>query len=141
MYHASPAYLPSSFAMCTAMLGFSAFMDGRGDRGTAPGIFWFACGALLGWPFAGALIFPFILEQAWLALSSGELLAGFTRFINGALRSLTLLASITIHVAFLFSNFLSGFANSHRLLLLPEARLCATEHCALQCLQWRQQGP
>lgn len=97
MYHASPAYLPSSFAMYTSMLGFSAFMDGRGDKGTAPGIFWFACGALLGWPFAGALIIPFLLEQAWLMVSTGDLWSAFKRVLDGAVRSVALLVgSLTI---------------------------------------------
>ena len=48
MYHAAPAYLPSSFAMYTTMLGFSSFMDWQGGIRTAQGIFWFAVGSLLG---------------------------------------------------------------------------------------------
>lgn len=91
MYHASVAYLPSSFAMYTTMLGFSAFMDWRDGIRTAQGIFWFALGSLLGWPFAGALILPFILEEVGLALMTKEIWAGFTRLLNGVGMSLVVL--------------------------------------------------
>ncbi|KAF2268440.1 hypothetical protein CC78DRAFT_551302 [Lojkania enalia] len=92
MYHASPAYLPSSFAMYTTMLGFSAFMDWSGGIRTAQGIFWFALGSLLGWPFAGALIIPFLAEEALLATFTGELYKGFRRLFDGTVRSLIVLA-------------------------------------------------
>lgn len=91
MYHASIAYLPSSFAMYTTMLGFSAFMDWSGQMRTAQGIFWFAVGSLLGWPFAGALVFPFIFEEVFLAVTTGQLVAGIRRLLDGAVRSLVLL--------------------------------------------------
>jgi alpha-1,2-mannosyltransferase len=94
MYHAAPAYLPSSFAMYTCMLGFSAFMDIRGGVGMANGIFWFACGALLGWPFAGALIVPFLLEQILLTVYTGRYYTGVKNLINGSLKCLALLASL-----------------------------------------------
>ncbi|KAF2878147.1 Alg9-like mannosyltransferase family-domain-containing protein [Massariosphaeria phaeospora] len=91
MYHASPAYLPSSFAMYTIMLGFSAFMDWQGGMRTAQGILWFAIGSLLGWPFAAALVLPFIVEETILAYTTGEVYAGFRRLLDGALRSTILL--------------------------------------------------
>lgn len=94
MYHASAAYLPSSFTMYTTMLGFSAFMDWRGGIRTAQGIFWFALGALLGWPFAGALVVPFVLEEVLLATVTGELYEGFWRLLTGAVRSLVLLVCL-----------------------------------------------
>lgn len=93
MYHAAPAYLPSSFAMYTTMLGFSSFMDWRGGIRTAQGIFWFATGSLLGWPFAGALVVPFICEEVLLAVVTGELYDGFRRILDGTVRSLILLVS------------------------------------------------
>ncbi|KAF2012163.1 glycosyltransferase family 22 protein [Aaosphaeria arxii CBS 175.79] len=92
MYHASPAYLPSSFAMYTTMLGFSAFMDWQGGIKTAQGIFWFAVGSLLGWPFAGALILPFLFEEVLLAAFSGKILDGFMRLLDGTVRSVIVLA-------------------------------------------------
>jgi alpha-1,2-mannosyltransferase len=94
MYHASPAYLPSSFAMNTTMLGISAFMDWRGGIRTAQGIFWFALGSLLGWPFAGALILPFLAEEALLASFTGEIYVGFRRLLDGTVRSLIVLVCI-----------------------------------------------
>ncbi|KAJ4346549.1 uncharacterized protein N0V89_010480 [Didymosphaeria variabile] len=91
MYHASIAYLPSSFAMYTTMLGFSAFMNWSGGMRTAQGIFWFAVGSLLGWPFAGALVFPFIFEELFLAVTTGQLVAGIKRLLDGFFRSLCVL--------------------------------------------------
>ena len=91
MFHASVAYLPSSFAMYTAMLGTAQFMDWRGGARTAQGIFWFGFGSALGWPFAGALILPFIGEELLLAFytrSWSEILQrfvwGYTRVIIAA---------------------------------------------------------
>ncbi|KAF2115467.1 Alg9-like mannosyltransferase family-domain-containing protein [Lophiotrema nucula] len=92
MYHAAPAYLPSSFAMYTTMLGYSAFMDWRGGIRTAQGMMWFALGSLLGWPFAGALIVPFIFEELLLAIFTGELYLGFRRLLDGTVRSLIIVA-------------------------------------------------
>ncbi|KAF2746972.1 glycosyltransferase family 22 protein [Sporormia fimetaria CBS 119925] len=93
MYHAAPSYLPSSFAMYTAMLGFSAFMESRPGVGTARGIFWFACGCLLGWPFAGALVLPFVLENIVSVLISRKVIPVASSSIRGAVLSLMLLAS------------------------------------------------
>lgn len=87
MYHAAPAYLPSTFAMYTTMLGFSAFMDWSNGIHTAQGIFWFGLGTTLGWPFAGALVLPFALEEVILALTTGEILNSLLRLSHGALLS------------------------------------------------------
>jgi alpha-1,2-mannosyltransferase len=91
MYHASPAYLPSSFAMYTTMLGFSAFMDWQGGIRTAQGIMWFGIGSVLGWPFAGALVLPFLAEEVLLASITGDLYDGFRRVLDGTVRSLIVL--------------------------------------------------
>ncbi|KAI1825925.1 glycosyltransferase family 22 protein [Xylaria intraflava] len=69
-FHASTAYLPSSFAMYMSFLGAAAFMNWRGGLRTAWGIWWFAVGGILGWPFASALCAPFMLEEAIFALMS-----------------------------------------------------------------------
>jgi alpha-1,2-mannosyltransferase len=93
MYHAAPAYLPSTFAMYTTMLGFSAFMDWSGGFiRTAQGITWFGIGTVLGWPFAGALVLPFIFEEAILAFATGETFESFWRLLQGSARSLVVLA-------------------------------------------------
>lgn len=94
MYHASIAYLPSSFAMYTTMLGYSAFMDWKDGMKTAQGIFWFAVGSLLGWPFAGAIVLPFVLEEVLLAALMGEIFPGLKRLFDGAARSLLVLVSL-----------------------------------------------
>lgn len=91
MFHASAAYLPSSFAMYTSMLGMSAFMDWRGGSRTAQGIMWFAIGGIVGWPFATALIAPFLLEELVLATLTREGIEVAGRFLDGAVRSLLVL--------------------------------------------------
>lgn len=106
MYHAGPAYLPSTFAMYTTMLGFSAFMDWSGGfMRTAQGITWMAIGSVLGWPFAGALVLPFIAEEVILALVTGEVFQGLWRLLQGAVRSLVLLAVQTAIDSFFYKKF------------------------------------
>ncbi|OSS49216.1 hypothetical protein B5807_05605 [Epicoccum nigrum] len=92
MYHAAPAYLPSSFAMYTAMLGFSAFMDWSGGLRTAQGLMWFGIGSLLGWPFAGALVLPFVAEEVFLAAVTGQGVECIQRLADGFTRSVVFLA-------------------------------------------------
>ncbi|KAI9710855.1 MAG: hypothetical protein M1812_007307 [Candelaria pacifica] len=92
MFHASAAYLPSSFAMYTNMLGMAAFMDWRGGLRTAQGIFWFATGGIVGWPFATILITPFMLEELGLATLSKQAWDTGSRLLDGTVRSLLVLA-------------------------------------------------
>jgi alpha-1,2-mannosyltransferase len=87
MFHASTAFLPSSFAMYMAMLGMSSFMDWRGGLRTNNGILSFGIGAVLGWPFAAALSFPYLLEELVLANLSGELADTLHRFLDGLART------------------------------------------------------
>ncbi|SMR56096.1 unnamed protein product [Zymoseptoria tritici ST99CH_3D1] len=94
MYHASAAYLPSSFAMYFVTLGIAAFMDWRGGLRTAQGIFCFGAGACLGWPFAAAMSAPFLLEElllAWLSSREG-LIELFWRVADGIARVLLVLS-------------------------------------------------
>lgn len=72
MFHASVAFLPSSFTMYTTMLAMASFLDWRGGPNTAQGIFWFGFGSVLAWPFAGALIAPFMLEEFIVVIYAGE---------------------------------------------------------------------
>ncbi|PHH64413.1 hypothetical protein CDD81_4634 [Ophiocordyceps australis] len=80
-FHASTAFLPSSFAMYMCMLGAASFMNWRGGLKTSQGIFWFAVAGVLGWPFAAALCAPFIAEELLLALFSDKQ-AKFEAFIR-----------------------------------------------------------
>lgn len=92
-FYASAAFLPSSFAMYTSALGLTSFMDWHGGSKTASGIMWFGIGALLGWPFAGALILPFVMEE-WLIAVVGraDLFNTFRRYLDGVVRCLIVLA-------------------------------------------------
>lgn len=93
MFHASVAYLPSSFSMYTAMLGMAAFMDWRGGLKTAVGIMWFGIGAIVGWPFSAALILPFIMEDIFLAYLTKDRSDAAFRYLDGIARSLIVLVS------------------------------------------------
>ena len=91
MFHASAAYLPSSFSMYTTMLGMSAFMDWRGGSRIAQGIMWFGIGGIVGWPFAVALITPFLLEELVLAALTRAGIEVARHFLDGTVRSLLVL--------------------------------------------------
>lgn len=93
MFHASAAFLPSSFAMYTTMLGMAAFMNWKGGLKTAWGIFFFAVGGVLGWPFSIALSAPFLFEELVFAcLSSGDaLIDALMRFVRGTVAGLLVL--------------------------------------------------
>ncbi|KFY44180.1 hypothetical protein V494_01604 [Pseudogymnoascus sp. VKM F-4513 (FW-928)] len=72
VFRASTAFLPSSFAMYTTMLGMAAFVNWKGGLRTAQGVFWFAVGGVMGWPFSVALALPFLVEEVVLALVNGK---------------------------------------------------------------------
>lgn len=91
-FYASTAFLPSSFAMYTGTLGLATFMDWRGGPKTGTVIMWFAIGALLGWPFAGALILPFVLENWSVAFVAGSPLSTARWYVRGIARCLAVLA-------------------------------------------------
>ncbi|GAB1319422.1 mannosyltransferase [Madurella fahalii] len=91
-FHSSTAYLPSSFAMYMAMVGAAAFMNWRGGIKTSQGMFWFAVGGVLGWPFAAALCAPFVLEEAFFAMLSDRerFFESFIRLSRGVIAALLL---------------------------------------------------
>ena len=91
MLHASVAFLPSSFAMYTSMLGLASFMDWHGGSKTAAGIMWFGIGGIVGWPFAAALVAPFILEEMIISLVTKKVVGVARRFLDGIVRSLVVL--------------------------------------------------
>lgn len=88
MFHASVSYLPSAFSMYTTMLGMAAFMDWRGGLRTAQGIWAIGSGALLGWPFAAAMVIPFALEEVLLADMSLQIYGLAKRVLDGSARVL-----------------------------------------------------
>ncbi|KAI1817937.1 glycosyltransferase family 22 protein [Poronia punctata] len=103
-FHASVAYLPSSFAMYMSFLGAAAFMNWSGGLKTSWGIWWFAVGGILGWPFASALCAPFLLEEAIFALMSDR--EGFWEAVlrvgRGVVAALLLLFGDTMVNAFFY---------------------------------------
>jgi len=95
MFNASVAFLPSSFAMYTTMLGMAAFMNWRGGLKTAIGIFWFALGGVLGWPFSMALCAPFLFEAVLFAslTSKDDFIDAIMSFLRGFVSGLLVLVS------------------------------------------------
>ena len=92
VFYASVAFLPSSFAMYTTTMGLRSFIDWRNGRESAEGIMWFGIGALLGWPFAGALVVPFVIEEWAMTLTSGVVSETLRQYCDGATRCLFVLA-------------------------------------------------
>ncbi|KAE8155702.1 Alg9-like mannosyltransferase family-domain-containing protein [Aspergillus tamarii] len=101
MFHASASFLPSSFTMYMSMLGLTAFLDWRRQK-IAQGIMWFGLGAIVGWPFAGALIVPLLLTEVLVGFISGSLGTVVSGIFDGAIRCLAILAAeIAVDYAFL----------------------------------------
>ncbi|KAL7946125.1 glycosyltransferase family 22 protein [Trichoderma barbatum] len=92
-FHASAAFLPSSFAMYMGMLGAASFMNWRGGLKTWQGMAWFAAAGILGWPFAAALCAPYLLEELILVLFSDRtsLIEALIRFVRGVIAALLVL--------------------------------------------------
>ena len=82
--------------MYMSMLGAAAFMNWRGGLKTAQGIFWFAVGGILGWPFAAALCAPFVLEEAVIAMFSDKdaFIESIIRVCRGVISGLLVLVRI-----------------------------------------------
>lgn len=99
MFHASASFLPSSFAMYTTMFGMAQFMNWRGGLKTAQGIFCFALGGILGWPFAMALSAPFLFEEVVFACLSSKdaFIETILRFIRGIVSGLIVLVGSLIY--------------------------------------------
>jgi alpha-1,2-mannosyltransferase len=94
MFHASTAFLPSSFAMYASMLGVAAFLDSHGQGKAGEGIMWFGLGAILGWPFAGVLIVPLLVRKLVDALAFGDLQTILYDIANGVVKGLLILVSL-----------------------------------------------
>jgi len=93
MFHAAVAFLPSTFAMYTTMLGMASFIDRRRGFRTVQGIFWFAVGGLLGWPFSMVMCIPFVFEEIFMGCVTWGLVPTVLRLVKGGLVSLILLVS------------------------------------------------
>lgn len=136
-FHASAAYLPSSFAMYACMLGAAAFMNWRGGLKTSLGIFWFAFGGVLGWPFAAALSIPFLLEEAVLAVLGDKeaLIEAIMRVTRGFVAGLIVIVSCFHPLSSVFANRACiVFRLPYQPLLLQAEGYCQLEHCQVQHL-------
>jgi alpha-1,2-mannosyltransferase len=104
MFHASTAFLPSSFAMYTTMAGMACFMNWRGGIKTSQAIFWFALGGAIGWPFATALGFPFIVEEIIFAFLAPQAALGdwIMRMIRGTVAGALAVVSPTFPIIYCF---------------------------------------
>lgn len=84
--------------MYGTILGLTAFMDWSGGLRTAQGIMWFGIGAVFGWPFAAALVLPFIFEELLLASLTRQGIESVWRLLDGIVRSLIALVSLPLFV-------------------------------------------
>ena len=103
MFHASVAYLPSSFAMYTAMMGAAAFRDVKDGLRTTEGIIWFGIGATVGWPFSAALIAPFIFDELAYLKWTADVNGVTSRVLGGVLRTLAVVVGISLW-SFVYGN-------------------------------------
>ena len=87
MVQASVAFLPSSFAMYTTMLGVAAAMDWQGGLKIGDYVMWFGIGAVSGWPFSSVLILPFALEDFVLAQMLNKKDDHIWAMLDGAVRT------------------------------------------------------
>lgn len=94
MFHASTAFLPSTFTMYMSMLGLASFLDWKNGRKIAQGIMWFGLGAIVGWPFAGALLVPLLIEEVVLAIASRSFVSLFWSISDGAMLCLSILVRL-----------------------------------------------
>ena len=81
IFHASTAFLPSSFAMYTSSLAMSFYLSIPSK--TILTMTFFGFGALLGWPFAAALMIPFAVSDLLAAATSSSLGPTVKDYANG----------------------------------------------------------
>ena len=109
MFHASVAYLPSSFAMYTVMMGTAAFMNVKDGLKTTEGIMWFGIGATVGWPFSAALILPFIPDELTYLKRTADINGVASRVLGGALRILAIVVGFSPWRSFASADLCSLF--------------------------------
>ncbi|RLN57329.1 hypothetical protein BBJ28_00005094, partial [Nothophytophthora sp. Chile5] len=87
LFHASTAFLPSSFVMTLVLLFSSAWMD----ESHFLALFWGVVAVLCGWPYVGVLFVPFALETLYSRGVVKSLLIGGA--IGGSVLALELAAN------------------------------------------------
>ena len=83
--------------MYTSMLGAAAFMIWQGGAKTARGLYWFAAGAVFGWPFSAALCAPFLVEDFLLGFyrSREQVYEMCLELFRGVMGALLMIVSLT----------------------------------------------
>lgn len=134
VFHASTAFLPSTFTMYTSMLGLAAFLEFKGGPRTAQGIMWFGLGAIVGWPFAGALLVPLLAEEVIICLFSGSIGSLMVKIFDGAARCLSIMVRtrlVTTLIIRTSAKTISGPRSCGRLRFLQQNCSSALEYCRL----------
>jgi alpha-1,2-mannosyltransferase len=80
--------------MYSSMLGLAAFLDWNRGLNTPRAIMWFGVGAVIGWPFAGALVLPFLLDEVIVGVKTGSVWSSASRMIRGVGYCLLVLVSL-----------------------------------------------
>lgn len=94
--------------MYTSLLGAAAFMNWKGGLKTSQGIWWFALGGILGWPFAAALAAPFLVEEGLFALLSDRtaLFQAVSRVGQGILSALSFQVSCSVKLVLIMTHIM-----------------------------------
>ena len=123
--------------MLTTMMGMTEFLNWQTGLKTVNGITWFGIGAIVGWPFSGALILPLFLDELVFASMTGISDSAF-RVLNGVVRVAIVAVCPSVSRALLqtFKLTIPGNRFCREYLLLPQARLHSMANNLLQYLQW-----
>ncbi|OWZ00604.1 Alpha mannosyltransferase, partial [Phytophthora megakarya] len=87
VFHASTAFLPSTFTMVLVMLFTSAWMD----KNHYLALFWGVVAVLCGWPYVGVLFIPFAVETMYVRGLAKSILVGAA--IGGAVLAVELVVN------------------------------------------------
>lgn len=96
MFHASTAYLPSSFAMYAIIVAAGEFINYSNPNSLSRGLIALGVGSFLGWPFAAVIGLPFVLEHLLRDRSAKGFVNCISQILTGAMNSVTLLVSAFI---------------------------------------------
>ena len=136
VFYASVAYLPSSFAMYTSMTGLAAFIDVQPKLQTRSVVVWFGIGALVGWPFAAALVLPLFIDELSQIWETQSVRGTIHRFLDGGLTTLLIVVKKLDQISDSDEQLMyAAYPSDYRLSLLPQIAVRAWANCIVQCLQ------
>ncbi|KTW26421.1 hypothetical protein T552_02902 [Pneumocystis carinii B80] len=96
MFNASTAFLPSTFAMYTSMLGLSVFLKSALQKRTIEIIFWFFLGGIVGWPFSLILTIPIIFYEFLMSIYNIPLKQVFLKYLKAIFVCFIILAFVCL---------------------------------------------